>query len=210
MLAAVVFLIGLKLVDIAGMREILRLRRDEFYVAVATAIVVVAVGVEQGIILAIVLSLLLHVRRHYEPVDVVLAWDEHHHVRTLPPGRRGHERARARRLPLRRRHLLRERAAPLRRGARARRRRRPRRGGSSSTRRASTTSTSPVARPSERSPRALKEIGVQLAVADVRDSVRAELDRYGLTSMIGEDRIFETIGDAVEAFHAENAALLDG
>ena len=44
------------------------------------------VGVEQGIILAIVLSLLLHVRRHYEPVDVVLAWDEHHHVHSLPPG----------------------------------------------------------------------------------------------------------------------------
>ena len=85
-LSAVVFLIGLKLVDIRGLREIQRLRKDEFAVAVATAAVVVIVGVEQGIILAIVLSLILHVRRHYAPVDVVLTWDEHHHVRSLQTG----------------------------------------------------------------------------------------------------------------------------
>ena len=66
-LASVVFLIGVKLVDVRGMREILRLRTDEFVVAVITAVVVVVIGVEQGIILAIVLSLLLHVRRHYAP-----------------------------------------------------------------------------------------------------------------------------------------------
>ena len=74
-LSSVVFLIGLKLVDIKGMREILRLRKDEFIVAAVTAVVVVGIGVEQGIILAIVLSLILHVQRHYSPVDVVLAWD---------------------------------------------------------------------------------------------------------------------------------------
>ena len=66
-LSAVVFLIGLKLVDIVGMREIWRLRRDEFAVAATTAVVVVCVGVEEGILLAIILSLLLHVRRHYLP-----------------------------------------------------------------------------------------------------------------------------------------------
>src|SRR5215204_5781466 len=56
-LSAVVFLIGLKLVDIANMREIWRLRKDEFWVAAITAAVVVGVGVEQGIVLAIVLSI---------------------------------------------------------------------------------------------------------------------------------------------------------
>jgi high affinity sulfate transporter 1 len=71
-LAAVVFLIGLKLIDIAGLREILRLRKDEFLVALTTAVVVVVVGVEQGIILAIILSVVLHVRRSYQPVDGVL------------------------------------------------------------------------------------------------------------------------------------------
>src|SRR5204862_5468069 len=54
-LSAVVFLIGLKLVDIANLREILRLRRDEFVVEATTALVVVVVGVEQGIVLAIIL-----------------------------------------------------------------------------------------------------------------------------------------------------------
>ena len=34
--AALVFLIGVKLIDIRGMREIFRLRRDEFYVALLT------------------------------------------------------------------------------------------------------------------------------------------------------------------------------
>jgi sulfate permease, SulP family len=42
-------------------------RRSEFYIAVLTAIFVFAVGVEQGIILAVVLSLIEMVRRQYHP-----------------------------------------------------------------------------------------------------------------------------------------------
>jgi high affinity sulfate transporter 1 len=75
-LAAVVFVIGIKLVDIPQMRQILRLRPDEFWIAAATAAVVIGVGVEQGIILAIVLSLLTHVRRHYHPPDSVITRDD--------------------------------------------------------------------------------------------------------------------------------------
>jgi high affinity sulfate transporter 1 len=74
-LSAVVFLIGLKLDEVGNMREIWRLRRDEFWVAAATAAVVVGVGVEQGIVLALVLSLILHVKRHYTPSDRVVSWD---------------------------------------------------------------------------------------------------------------------------------------
>jgi high affinity sulfate transporter 1 len=74
-LSAVVFVIGVKLVDIAHMGEIYRLRRDEFWIACLTAAVVVTIGVEQGIILAIVLSLLDHVRRHYSPHDSVITTD---------------------------------------------------------------------------------------------------------------------------------------
>src|SRR5215218_5352360 len=84
-LAAVVFLIGLKLVDMANMREIHRLRRDEFWVAAATAAVVVGVGVEQGIIIAIVLSLILHVKRHYSPHDAVVGWDAKGEFTTMRP-----------------------------------------------------------------------------------------------------------------------------
>ena len=73
-LSAVVFVIGIKLIDVKHMREILQLRRDEFWVAAVTAAVVVVFGVEQGILLAIILSVLLHVARHYQPHDAVITW----------------------------------------------------------------------------------------------------------------------------------------
>ena len=84
-LSAVVFLIGLKLVDLLNMREIWRLRKDEFWVAAATATVVIGIGVEQGIILAIVVSLILHVKRHYAPADRVITWDAAGRLETHPP-----------------------------------------------------------------------------------------------------------------------------
>jgi len=83
-LAAVVFVIGVKLIDWAHMKEIYRLRRDEFWIAAITAAVVVGVGVEQGIILAIVLSLLDHVRRHYNPHDSVVTRDAQGEIKTAP------------------------------------------------------------------------------------------------------------------------------
>jgi high affinity sulfate transporter 1 len=75
-LAGIVLLIGLSLIDASGMRRLLRRRRSEFVVALLTAVIVFAVGVEQGIILAIVLSLLDLVRRQYRPGDYVVAQDE--------------------------------------------------------------------------------------------------------------------------------------
>ncbi len=71
-LAAIVFLIGVKLVDYRGLTEILRATPNEFSVAILTALTVVIVGVEQGIILAVVLSLLQHVKRSYRPHSAVL------------------------------------------------------------------------------------------------------------------------------------------
>jgi high affinity sulfate transporter 1 len=84
-LAAVVFVIGLKLVKIGQLREIYRLKKDEFWVAAATAALVVCVGVEQGIIVAIVLSVLLHVRRHYMPDDAVMTWNAEGALQRHPP-----------------------------------------------------------------------------------------------------------------------------
>ena len=72
-LAAVVFLIGLKLVDYLGMTSIYRVRPGEFVVALITAATVVVVGVEQGIIVAIVLSLILVLMHVYKPHDRVIA-----------------------------------------------------------------------------------------------------------------------------------------
>jgi sulfate permease, SulP family len=70
-LAAVVFLIGVELVDVKGMRRILAERPIEFWVALITAAVVIFIGVEQGIILALVLSLLAHTRHGYKAQNVV-------------------------------------------------------------------------------------------------------------------------------------------
>jgi MFS superfamily sulfate permease-like transporter len=83
-LASVVFLIGIELVDLPGMRTILAQRLDEFVVALLTAGVVVFVGVEQGILLAVVLSLLDHVRRGYKPKNALVVADERHGWRTVP------------------------------------------------------------------------------------------------------------------------------
>lgn len=83
-LSAVVFLIGVKLVKMGAMNEIRRLRRDEFVIAAVTALVVVVIGVEQGILLAIVLSLLDHVRRHYDAPDGVISRDDQGNTVEVP------------------------------------------------------------------------------------------------------------------------------
>ncbi|MGW5239508.1 SulP family inorganic anion transporter [Monashia sp. NPDC004114] len=74
-LGAIVFLIGVDLIDIAGLKRVRKARPSEFYIAVLTAIVVFAVGVEQGIVLAVILSLVEMVRRQYRPHRFVIGID---------------------------------------------------------------------------------------------------------------------------------------
>jgi high affinity sulfate transporter 1 len=74
-LASIVFTIALGMIDVPGLRNILRESPGEFRLAVLTAAAVVAIGVEQGILLAIALSLLRHVRHSYRPHTTVLATD---------------------------------------------------------------------------------------------------------------------------------------
>jgi SulP family sulfate permease len=71
-LSAIVFLVGVDLIDIKGMHDIYAQRRSEFWVALITALMVVFVGVEQGILLAIALSLVDHTRRGYHPKNALL------------------------------------------------------------------------------------------------------------------------------------------
>lgn len=83
-LAAVVFTIAAGLVDVRALRDIRRESPGEYRLAVGTAVVVVAVGVEQGILLAMGISLLRHVRHSYHPHTAVLVEDESGHWQPQP------------------------------------------------------------------------------------------------------------------------------
>jgi high affinity sulfate transporter 1 len=71
-LAGIVFLIGLSLIDVEGLKRIYRRRPSEFWIAAITGTVVFAIGVEPGIVLAVVLSILEIIRRQYKPQDFVV------------------------------------------------------------------------------------------------------------------------------------------
>ncbi|OAI21843.1 transporter [Methylomonas lenta] len=74
-LAGIVFTIAVGLVDIPSLRGIRRESPGEFILAMVTAAVVALVGLEQGILLAVALSLLRHVRHSYRPHTMVLVPD---------------------------------------------------------------------------------------------------------------------------------------
>jgi SulP family sulfate permease len=74
-LGALVFLVALRLIDLKGLRDIRAESVQEFALALMTAVVVVLVGLEQGIVLAMVVSLLRIVRHSYRPHSGVLVAD---------------------------------------------------------------------------------------------------------------------------------------
>ena len=74
-LASIVFTIAMGMIDLRRLRSIHRESPGEYYLAIATAATVVALGVEQGILLAIALSLFRHVRHSYRPHTMILAPD---------------------------------------------------------------------------------------------------------------------------------------
>jgi high affinity sulfate transporter 1 len=80
-LAAIVFHIGLKLIDVKGLKQIYHQKPGEFVLALVTAATVVIVGVQQGIMLALLLSLIQHVRRSYKPHMAVIVSDPAEHWR---------------------------------------------------------------------------------------------------------------------------------
>jgi MFS superfamily sulfate permease-like transporter len=74
-LAAIVFAIAVRMIDVKRLRAIGRESPGEFYLAAVTAGAVVVAGVEQGILLAIALSLFRHVRHSYRPHTMMLTPD---------------------------------------------------------------------------------------------------------------------------------------
>src|SRR5215469_12177474 len=83
-LGAIVFTTAIGLIDLRGLRDILRESPGEFQLALTTAAVVVLIGVEQGIVLAMVLSLVRHVRHSYRPHTAVLVEDSAGQWRSTP------------------------------------------------------------------------------------------------------------------------------
>jgi MFS superfamily sulfate permease-like transporter len=74
-LAAIVFTIAVGMINVRLLLDIRRESPGEFYLALFTAAAVVGIGVEQGILLAIALSLFRHVRHSYRPHTVMLVPD---------------------------------------------------------------------------------------------------------------------------------------
>jgi len=200
-LSSVVFLIGVKLVDVKGMRSIYEVRKDEFWVALLTAIVVVGIGVEEGIILAILLSLVLHVRRHYQTTDFVLAKNAKGHLTTVPPtpGTRtepglvvyrfggGIFYANAERLSEEVLGLV----------------------GGDDPPRWFILDAAAIDDIDYSGGKTLGELADQLhernvvlALCEVDEKVRVQLDTFGITLKVGTDHIYETAQDAIEAFQA--------
>ncbi len=71
-LGAMVFLVAMRLIDLAELKNIRSESPQEFALAVMTAAVVVLVGVEEGIVLAMLVSLARVVRHDYHPHSGVL------------------------------------------------------------------------------------------------------------------------------------------
>jgi high affinity sulfate transporter 1 len=91
-LAGIVFLIGISLIDVAGLKKIYSRRASEFWIAAITGTVVFAVGVEPGIVLAILLSILEIIRRQYKPKDFVVGVSKDG-VQTYVSAEPGHQSA---------------------------------------------------------------------------------------------------------------------
>jgi sulfate permease, SulP family len=211
-LSAIVFLIGIELVSIAGMRRILHRRVDEFVIAVITATVVVVVGVEQGILLAIVISMLDHLRRSYHPHDAYIVHRDSGGLmgKTVTPGDPPPELepglvvyrfgaimyyANANRFTEEIRFIIKGADSPpewLCVDAEA------------------ITDVDYSAAETIIGVHAMIEArGSHLVFAGVEAPVRAQLDRYGITDLVGQDAFFASINDAVEAFGRRIRAAAD-
>ena len=204
-LSVVVFLIGVDLIDLKGMRRIFSQRRSEFWVALITTLMVVFVGVEQGIILAIVLSLIDHTRRGYRPKNVVLVPTESGVWHAQPmatkaqavPGlliyRFTHSMYYANSQQLSEEILdLVNSAEPLLRWFCI-----------------DASAVDDVDYSAEETLRSiygiLKEKGIRLVITQVLDDVKAE-SRYQLRQLFGEDAFYDTLEDVVKEYQQQTDA----
>ena len=202
-LAAIVFLVGLHLVDHRGLIDIYRKKPREFAVAIATAATVVLIGVKEGILLAMVLSLLQHVRRSYRPHTAVVLHDPKDvwRLEEAVPGRMtepglvmywfGAELfyANAAYFTAQARRLVNKSPSPVRwfvvDGS------------------AITSLDFSAGRAVAELQQDLAKQGVVFALARVKPKPQSDLDRLGLTALIGQDHIFPSRHQCLQAYAAE-------
>lgn len=71
-LASIIFVAAFRLIDVPGMMELARMRRSEFGLALVTIFGVLTVGILQGILFTVALSMMIMVARTARPYDAVL------------------------------------------------------------------------------------------------------------------------------------------
>ena len=205
-LAAVVFLIAIELIDVRGMRRILACRRHEFAIALLTTAAVVVLGVEEGIVLAVVASIVDHLRHSYHPINSVLVKSPAGHWQPAPvlPGARTEEGlvvyrfgtslyyANAPRL-IDDVTALSAQGSPLRwivlDGA--------------AIGDVDYTAAAVLTRVIEH----LRKRHIRIAFSAVFGPVREQLDRYGISAALGPGSYYDTPGEALEAFHTEEGVI---
>ncbi|HEU0210158.1 MAG TPA: SulP family inorganic anion transporter [Candidatus Udaeobacter sp.] len=201
-LAAIVFLIGIKLIDYRGMANIYRKTPGEFALAAVTTITVVGIGVEQGILLALVLSLLQHVRHSYHPHTALMLRDptQHWQMDSVGPGKFAEPGlivywfgadlfyANAGRFTEQALKLVTE----------------------SPSVQWLAVECGAITDIDYSAGEALKElhddlaeISIVLALARVSEHLHKDLERLGLVDVIGSDKIFDSRGACLEAYRAE-------
>jgi sulfate permease, SulP family len=205
-LGTLVFLVAIRLIKLDSLRSIRRESPGEFALAVATAIVVITAGVEQGIILAMVVSLLRVVHHIYHPRTGVMVQDAATIWKLIPPDpgaitepglvmyRFGAALfyANASRFCDEILRLV---------------------GPSPTTVRwviidgeAITNLDFSAARAVEELKKNLTAMGVQFGFARLPWNTRADFDRHYLTKALGSEWIFNRLHDAVDAFEAPGQA----
>ncbi|MEO8303915.1 MAG: SulP family inorganic anion transporter [Betaproteobacteria bacterium] len=206
-LAAIVFTIAVGLVDIRGLRDIRTESPGEFTLAVVTAAAVVLVGLEQGILMAVALSLMRHVRHSYQPHTMVLTPDATGQWVPVPavpgvetePGllvyRFGADLfyANENRFADEVRDLVRHAPTPVRwlvidAGA-------------------TTALDYSAARTVRELCDGLARSGVAVVFARACASLRSDMDRHGITAAIGPARIHSTLHEAVDSLQGRNVSV---
>jgi sulfate permease, SulP family len=205
-LAAVVFLIAIELIDIPGMRRILACRHREFAVALITTAAVVVLGVEEGIALAVVASIIDHLRNSYNPRNSVLVKSPAGHWQPAPvlPGARTEEGlvvyrfgtnlyyANASKL-LDDVTALTVQGSPLRWMVLD----------GTAIGDVDYTAAAVLTRVIEH----LRKRHIRFAVSSLLGPVREQLGRYGISAALGPGAYYDTPGEALEAFHAAEGVI---